>query len=52
MNNFYDISVFLLGDLPIQFHFLYALFAFVLAILCVACVYFLFKIILDLIGVR
>ena len=52
MNSFYDIAVFLLGDLPIGFTFLYSIFAFLLAVITVSVVFMFFKMCFHLLGVK
>lgn len=52
MESFYDIAISILGVLPNEFTFLYSIFAFILGILCISVVFMLFKLVLDIIGVR
>lgn len=52
MSSFYDIAIYLLGDVPVQFTFMYSILAFILCILCISVVFMLFKLTFNVLGLR
>lgn len=52
MNTFYDLAVYFLGDLPLQFTFFYSIFAVIIATLVIGVIFMFFKMVFNLVGLR
>ena len=52
IENCYDIAVWLIGELPPQFAFIYPIFTMLIALLFVYVIFLLFKMAFSLVGVR